>query len=218
MEIIVVSSPDPVDTPLGQSPATAAGPGPEPDGAALQPEQLDWSAESAASNARISTLEEALEAATFRADSFRRGRRLWLGTLALLIVVAAILQAILSDHSARTSGPATSKPADPLRRLMLLPSRTGPEPWAAPPSSGELAFAAEKLGTALAVHPEQAWPQILNHIRETSGHSVCPFVWIDGAIALILPEAPAGIGSLPAVLGRCADAIGHAQESTSSPH
>lgn len=73
--------------------------------------------------------------------------------------------------------------------------------------SGTLAQAAGKLAIALENYPQAVWPQVLARIRSNSGPRVCPFLWIDGTFAFILPEAPSGIGSLPAALAGCADAV-----------
>ncbi len=125
MEIIVVSGPNPADTPLGVALVTSADPGPEPDAAALAREDSDRLAESAATNARIYSLEEALATATSRAESLRTGRHRWLATILSLMVVGAILQVLLSDRFARgsvTSNPADFRPSAPPKPPPVVPA------------------------------------------------------------------------------------------------
>ena len=201
--------------------------------AGIEKERLDRLAESAATNDRIQLLKQALEAATSHAEqqlkafeATRVRRRRWLGTVVALIAAGALLQALLYVQARRGASPPKPGPSQTdsfqpesrtpqaasavdsaLRRFARLSTRGGPLPWIPPPPSGELARGAEKLEAALSAHPEQTWPHIIDDIRETSGHAVCPFIWVDGAFAFILPEVPLGIGSLPDALTRCAGAV-----------
>lgn len=226
MEIIVVSEPD--DQPAGPPPRTDTVTDPPPASGAIERERQDRLAESAATHARIRCLEEALATASSLATSqlealeaMRRRRQLWMTVIVLLVAAAALWRAILKDQGPEPSREAASRRTEPrqsqlsaadsaLRRFARLPAHVETDHRAPPLPAGELANAAEKLGAALEMHPQEAWPVILDHIRETSGHSVCPFLWTDGALAFILPEAPLGISSLPAAMTRCAQAIGDA--------
>lgn len=228
MEIGAASGSDPVARPLEGS-----GAGVKADleliQAAIERERLAREAASKFASTRINYLEEALLAANQRAAEQTEAieaagrRRRWLGAAALLIGAGLLVRAVLHDQpDASPPGvppvrteflkPQPASPADsPLRQLALLPSKRASADRASPETNGPLAIAAGQLDSALALHPQSAWSGILDHIRQTRGREVCPFLWIKDNFVFILPEAPAGIRSLPAALQSCADAVNAAK-------
>lgn len=195
-------------------------------------------------------------------------RKQWRLGLAVLIVAAGVLLRLFREGQSGIAAPATaeipmrSAPPDgveadsPLRRLALLPGQRIPEAEEGVSPPGSIVAGAERLGEALSRYPEAVWPEMLGYIRRTRGRETCPFLWVGGNFAFILPEAAgtpepeaagrpedsgkaegrgnseaagvpvsgregaagkvrSAIASLPAILGRCAQAVERAPHGAS---